>query len=97
MTHLWSLVISELLGAFARFCCNLLVYFKVSESFDSETRNLQAFSFAKLKAATSNFSIENKLGEGGFGPVYKVKFHDYSISYRITDSFKVFQIFDINK
>lgn len=25
-----------------------------------------------LKAATRNFSDENKLGEGGFGPVYKV-------------------------
>lgn len=25
-----------------------------------------------LKAATNNFCVENKLGEGGFGPVYKV-------------------------
>lgn len=25
-----------------------------------------------LKVATSNFSIAYKLGEGGFGPVYKV-------------------------
>ena len=25
-----------------------------------------------LKVATRNFSEENKLGEGGFGPVYKV-------------------------
>jgi len=24
-------------------------------------------------AATNNFSLENKLGEGGFGPVFKVK------------------------
>ncbi|XP_038699718.1 uncharacterized protein LOC119997019 [Tripterygium wilfordii] len=31
----------------------------------------QAFSFAIIKAATNNFSSENKLGEGGFGPVYK--------------------------
>ncbi|KAL0315366.1 UNVERIFIED_CONTAM: Receptor-like serine/threonine-protein kinase SD1-7 [Sesamum radiatum] len=33
--------------------------------------NLQVFSFAQVAAATDNFSCENKLGEGGFGPVYK--------------------------
>lgn len=30
------------------------------------------FDFGVIRAATTNFSIENKLGEGGFGPVYKV-------------------------
>ena len=30
------------------------------------------FSLASVSAATDNFSAENKLGEGGFGPVYKV-------------------------
>ena len=30
------------------------------------------FSFASVSAATDNFSDANKLGEGGFGPVYKV-------------------------
>ena len=33
---------------------------------------LQTFSFKSIYDATSNFSIENKLGEGVFGPVYKV-------------------------
>ncbi|CAL2253727.1 unnamed protein product [Prunus armeniaca] len=33
--------------------------------------NLRVFSYASVMAATDNFSIENKLGEGGFGPVYK--------------------------
>ncbi|GMI84364.1 hypothetical protein HRI_002105600 [Hibiscus trionum] len=33
--------------------------------------NLQIFSFSCIKAATSNFSNANKLGEGGYGPVYK--------------------------
>ena len=32
------------------------------------------FSFASVSAATDNFSDANKLGEGGFGPVYKVRF-----------------------
>lgn len=30
------------------------------------------FDLATLKAATNNFSDENKLGKGGFGVVYKV-------------------------
>ena len=30
------------------------------------------FSYAELKNATGDFSPSNKLGEGGFGPVYKV-------------------------
>ena len=30
------------------------------------------FSFVSVAAATNNFSDDNKLGEGGFGPVYKV-------------------------
>ncbi|KAK1407447.1 hypothetical protein QVD17_39063 [Tagetes erecta] len=29
------------------------------------------FSFSTIANATANFSINNKLGEGGFGPVYK--------------------------
>ncbi|KAL4291627.1 hypothetical protein GQ457_14G007940 [Hibiscus cannabinus] len=29
------------------------------------------FSYSELKAATGDFSLSNKLGEGGFGPVYK--------------------------
>lgn len=31
------------------------------------------FNYKDLKAATNNFSEENKLGEGGFGDVYKVR------------------------
>ncbi|XP_008226124.1 PREDICTED: G-type lectin S-receptor-like serine/threonine-protein kinase At1g67520 isoform X1 [Prunus mume] len=35
--------------------------------------DLRVFSYASVKAATENFCDENKLGEGGFGPVYKGK------------------------
>ena len=31
------------------------------------------YNFHDILEATSNFLEENKLGEGGFGPVYKVR------------------------
>ncbi|KAI4346187.1 hypothetical protein L6164_013259 [Bauhinia variegata] len=34
---------------------------------------ITVFSYASVLTATDNFSSENKLGEGGFGPVYKGK------------------------
>ena len=34
--------------------------------------DVMVFSFATIVAATNNFASENKLGEGGVGPVYKV-------------------------
>jgi len=30
------------------------------------------YDFSQMKGATNGFSIENKLGQGGFGAVYKV-------------------------
>jgi hypothetical protein len=43
---------------------------------DSRKREVQMplFSFASVSTATDNFSTANKLGEDGFGPVYKVWF-----------------------
>jgi len=34
--------------------------------------DLPIFDFGTIAAGTGNFSPVNKLGEGGFGPVYKV-------------------------
>ena len=36
------------------------------------SHEFHVFSFESIYVATSNFTTENKLGEGGFGPVYKV-------------------------
>nr|POF11095.1 g-type lectin s-receptor-like serine/threonine-protein kinase [Quercus suber] len=38
---------------------------------DSNVPHLQVFSLADIEAATDKFSFENKLGEGGYGPVFK--------------------------
>lgn len=37
-----------------------------------EDIDLPIFDFSIIVKATNNFSSSNKLGEGGFGPVYKV-------------------------
>jgi hypothetical protein len=38
----------------------------------NEDMELPMFDLAMIANATNNFSNNNKLGEGGFGPVYKV-------------------------
>ncbi|PON88528.1 Tyrosine-protein kinase [Trema orientale] len=43
-----------------------------AENLGSDSPNLQVFSFSKIREATNKFSDENKLGEGGFGLVYKI-------------------------
>lgn len=40
-----------------------------------ESQELPLFPLDLIHEATRNFSNENKLGEGGFGPVYKVSNH----------------------
>ena len=36
--------------------------------------DLQFFNLSKVARATDNFNVSSKIGEGGFGPVYKVVF-----------------------
>lgn len=40
---------------------------------DRKMNHVHLFSFESLEMATNNFSTESKLGQGGFGSVYKVK------------------------
>ncbi|KAL8157011.1 hypothetical protein AgCh_001931 [Apium graveolens] len=42
-----------------------------TEGSEQKVFNLPHFSFSSISAATNSFSSANKLGEGGFGPVYK--------------------------
>ncbi|XP_045801016.1 probable leucine-rich repeat receptor-like serine/threonine-protein kinase At3g14840 isoform X2 [Trifolium pratense] len=49
--------------------------FEKKNSLARELKNLDLqtglFTLRQIKAATNNFDISNKIGEGGFGPVYK--------------------------
>ncbi|OWM88703.1 hypothetical protein CDL15_Pgr002470 [Punica granatum] len=49
---------------------------KQSDGNNDEDLKLPLFSFNAIADATNNFSDKNKLGEGGYGPVYKGKFRD---------------------
>jgi hypothetical protein len=42
-----------------------------------EDFELPIFDQATILRATNNFSFDNKLGEGGFGPVYKVNLQHF--------------------
>ncbi|KAB2636886.1 G-type lectin S-receptor-like serine/threonine-protein kinase CES101 [Pyrus ussuriensis x Pyrus communis] len=63
------------------FC--ILTYLRTRKIFSGGIQNqsfsimgkhdLSVFTYETVLAATSNFSEENKLGQGGFGPVYKGK------------------------
>lgn len=43
----------------------------ILELYDEKAQNLRVFSFSELRHATHDFSRLLKIGEGGFGSVYK--------------------------
>ncbi|KAL0014464.1 hypothetical protein SO802_001533 [Lithocarpus litseifolius] len=45
----------------------------IDQNIEGQSEDLEVpfFNLATIATATNNFSINNKLGEGGFGPVYK--------------------------
>ncbi|MCI20623.1 serine/threonine protein kinase, partial [Trifolium medium] len=50
--------------------CLQKLFHKEKEDGDSAT----IFDFSIIASATNHFSNRNKIGEGGFGPVYMVKY-----------------------
>ena len=62
----------------------------------SEDMEVPFFTLATIVIATNNFSSSNKLGEGGFGLVYKVTLQQTFL--KITKNKKaVLTIFNFNK
>ncbi|GMP52720.1 hypothetical protein CsSME_00018430 [Camellia sinensis var. sinensis] len=57
------------------FAGNLMHNSEQGHTDKSQTEDLELplFDVAVIVNSTNNFSINNKLGEGGFGPVYKAK------------------------
>ncbi|GJT35292.1 G-type lectin S-receptor-like serine/threonine-protein kinase [Tanacetum coccineum] len=53
-----------------------MAYSELGESGRQAMDDLPLFSFARVAEATATFSSNNKLGEGGFGPVYKGMLED---------------------
>ncbi|KAK4256421.1 hypothetical protein QN277_009288 [Acacia crassicarpa] len=55
------------------FVLRRMAFLGGKDSKDKQLSDLETgyFSFKQIKDATNNFAPENKIGEGGFGPVYK--------------------------
>ena len=53
---------------------NVIVHRDVELVWGTEGNNpdFTFFNYSQVLDATNDFSVENKLGQGGFGPVYKV-------------------------
>ena len=60
------------LGYHLSDCFVLELFFLLAELLSMEIKPY-TFTYSELKSATQDFNLSNKLGEGGFGPVYKAR------------------------
>ncbi|KAL7111225.1 hypothetical protein ACP275_05G075000 [Erythranthe tilingii] len=67
-----SVVVCLIVGACIGVCLRKKIFTKKPDD-DDNSSEFQKYDFATIRAATDNFSIANKLGQGGFGVVYKGK------------------------
>ncbi|KAK0576141.1 hypothetical protein LWI29_012572 [Acer saccharum] len=77
--HRFLVIILPITAAFM-LLLGLVIYFwwmrkpkskAAAGDFNGNSPTLILYSLADIETATDKFSIENKLGEGGYGPVYK--------------------------
>ena len=66
---------------------SLLIVFSSHPSIVEEgnEENFRVFTYNELKSATSGFHPTNKIGEGGFGTVYKVNWSPFLHINRLTE------------
>ena len=48
-----------------------------------DVERLNFFEMNTIETATNNFSLSNKLGQGGFGSVYKVREYSFFLCYSL--------------
>lgn len=65
---------------------------------EEEDLELPLFDTNTIATATNNFSFTNKIGEGGFGPVYKVISHYIYelIVVKLVNAFELFLLVMMN-
>ncbi|XP_031118772.1 G-type lectin S-receptor-like serine/threonine-protein kinase At4g27290 isoform X2 [Ipomoea triloba] len=69
-----AVTLSSVIGLFLISGLSLMLYVrrkKKTKVLRDEDFELPVFHLRTIARATNNFSVDNKLGEGGFGPVYK--------------------------
>lgn len=58
-------------GQLIKSSCSATSTRSISELYGEKAHNLRVFTFSELKLATNDFSRLLKIGEGGFGSVYR--------------------------
>ncbi|XP_042060217.1 probable LRR receptor-like serine/threonine-protein kinase RFK1 [Salvia splendens] len=80
-------IVGPVVSAFVIFLIAGIVWWKclrrrrtrLGKGFDGLELQTVAFSLNQIRAATNNFDEANKIGEGGFGPVYKGLLQDGTV------------------
>jgi hypothetical protein len=65
-------LLASFIGGFLSRNTKTIAYNDNIERDDTLNGDLPMIPFTVIQQSTDNFSISSKLGEGGFGPVYKV-------------------------